>query len=394
MEHIATKSDFDGDRTFAFIWDIDKELSISSYGSNEKALLYGGFYSHGGGPVAAILITEPSTKNVLVENLTLEMWAEATIVVSETEDVILRNIKLERVGTYYFTDEKDKSSFFPSGIYPKNSSRILMEDIVMIDVLNIKGDRGGLHGFYCTRLADSEIRNCTLINVCGSAFKVRREPHGRGPNNIYIHDNECYYTGTSNLSPPGDDVQPGFLRYSGEYYNDDTPNCPSGIVIENNILHYPFVWENEGEDPNKAHAFKCSVSNKKACGDGVCADNPDKVKWVNNDIKYKWEKSELWTGRNTVAPSAPTQLNAISVGDNQVDLSWNHDMVNGERFIIHRKEKGKEYEAIRIVGADVTSYSDKGLKKSTQYTYRIKACHDAACSEYSNEATSSTIQKK
>jgi hypothetical protein len=60
--------------------------------------------------------------------------------------------------------------------------------------------------------------------------------------------------------------------------------------------------------------------------------------------------------------------------------------VNGERFVIQRKSGDEPYKAIRIVDSDVKSYSDKNLSASTRYTYRIKACHDAACSDYSNEA--------
>lgn len=389
-EHIATDSVV-VNKTCAFAWDIDKVLTLSTYGSSKKARLYGGFYSHYGGPVAAIAIQEPSTQTVLIENLIFEMWEEGAIILEETEDVTIRNIKIDKTGTYYFTDEEDRGAFMQAPIYPQAAKRVLIEHVEMTDAHNWFGDRGGLHGFYCTRMGDLEIRNCLLINICGSAFKIRRQPRDRSINNIHIHDNACYYTGLSNHVPEEESYQPGFLRYSGEFYKDGTRNCPNGIVIENNIFHYPFCWDNEGEDCSTATAMKCSVSNKKACGENACSDDPNKVRWINNDFKYRWEKTERWTGRNTTPPAAPTNLRCKAVSNSQIELTWKHDEVNGERFVIHRKSGNEPYKALRIVDAQAKSYSDKNLSAATRYTYRIKACHDATCSDYSNEVSASTF---
>lgn len=384
-EHKATESDV-VDKTCAFVWDINKALTLSTYGSPKKAKLYGGFYSHNGGPAAAIAIQEKSTKDVLIENLSFEMWEEGAIILEETEDVMIRNIKIDKTGTHYFTDEESRGAFMQAPIYPQATKRVLIENVEITDAHNWRGDRGGLHGFYCTRMGDLEIRNCLLINISGSAFKIRRQPRDRSSNNIYIHDNECYYTGLSSNVPDEESYQPGFLRYSGEYYNDGTPNCPTGVVIENNIFHYPFCWDNEGEDCRTAKAMKCSVSNKAACGKNACSDDT-KVRWINNDFKYQWEKTDRWTGRNTTPPSAPTNLTSVAVSDSQIDLTWEHDEVNGERFVIQRKSGDESYKALRIVDSHVKTYSDKNLSDSTRYTYRIKACHDAACSGYSNEVS-------
>ena len=47
------------ENTFAFVWDIDKALTISTYGSTEKARLYGGRHTHEGDPTQGIMITDP-----------------------------------------------------------------------------------------------------------------------------------------------------------------------------------------------------------------------------------------------------------------------------------------------------------------------------------------------
>ena len=268
--------------TYAFVWNIDKKLTISTYGPSEKAHLYGGKHTHEGGPVQAILIISPSSKEVLIENLYFEMWEVGTIMLFETEDIHIRNIKIDKVGPYFFPEEKIEGVYCAGVVYPKNSTRVLIEDIVMTNCHNNYGELGALHGFYCTRLNHSEIRNCYLKNVSGSPFKFRRSP----ANNVYVHNNKCYYTGVSAQTP--DQVQFGFVRYSG----DKKEGCPHSLVFENNIFHYPYCWSELGEDCTNAKAVKYSISNTTVCGKDAC-EKPENIKWINNDFKYQWEPENI-----------------------------------------------------------------------------------------------------
>ena len=265
--------------TYAFVWDLDRKLTFSTYGSDEKAHLYGGKHTHEGGPTQAILVISPSTQDVLIENLYFEMWEIGTVMTFDTEDVTIRNIKIDKIGPYYFPDEQVEGVYVAGVIYPKNSTRVLIEDIVMTNCHNNYEELGALHGFYCTRLSHSEIRNCYLENISGSAFKFRRSP----THHVYVHDNECYYTGLSTQTP--DQVQFGFVRYSG----DEKEGCPYALIIENNVFHYPYCWSEYGEDCRTAKAVKYSISNTKVCGEEACED-PQNVKWVNNDFRYVWEE--------------------------------------------------------------------------------------------------------
>lgn len=370
----------DDQTTFAFVWDIDKPLTISTYGSAEKARLYGaGYYTHSGGPGQAILIIEPSTQDVLIENLFFEMWELGTIMVFESEDVHIRNIKIDKVGPYYFPEEQTPGVYCAGVIYPKNSTRILIENVVMTNCHNNYEQVGDLHGFYCTRLSYSEIRNCFLQNISGSPFKFRR----REANNDYVHDNQCYYTGVSTQTPG--QVQFGFLRYSG----DPGGNCPYALVFENNIFHYPYVWIDR-EDPQTARAVHCTVSNETSCGSDACLDS-SKVKWINNDFKYQWEMSEYWTGPEIVPLLAPSNLTAVALSDKQVQLSWNDNSTDEDGFIIERTFGPTSFIKIGQVDSNVTSFTDRFLLQGgTFYTYRVKSFRGKMTSEWSNEATVTT----
>ena len=266
--------------TYAFVWDLDRKLTISTYGSEEKAHLYGGKHTHEGGPTQAILVIAPSTQDILIEHLFFEMWEIGTIMLFETEDVVIRDIRIDKVGPYYFPDEQTEGVYCAGVVYPKNSTRVLIEEVVMTNCHNNYAELGALHGFYCTRLNHSEIRNCYLKNVSGSPFKFRRSQ----ANNVYVHDNECYYTGVSTQTP--DQVQFGFVRYSG----DEKEGCPSALIFENNIFHYPYCWSELGEDCATAKAVKYSISNTTVCGENAC-ELPENIRWINNEFKFEWEES-------------------------------------------------------------------------------------------------------
>ncbi|MBU2491701.1 MAG: T9SS type A sorting domain-containing protein [Bacteroidetes bacterium] len=377
-----TVSLYGDDRTtFAFIWDINKELLISTYGSDEKAKLDGtGYFLHDGGPGAAILVIEPSKQNVIIENLYFEMWIESTIMLFETEDVILRNIKINKIGPYYFPDEKTTGVYCAGVVYPKNSTRVLIENIEMTNCHNNFEELDDLHGFYCTRLNNSEIRNCYLANISGSPFKFRRSQ----ANNVYVHDNECYYTGVSTQTD--NQVQFGFLRYSG----DPGGNCPYALTFENNIFHYPYLWVERGENPETSYAIKCSISNITSCGADAC-DDSTKVKWINNDFKFKWELTDKWNGGEILALNSPGDLLAVAVSNKQIDLTWIDNSENEEGFKIERKSHGSSYWDVGKVDANVTSHSDRFfLNSSTEYTYRVVAYYENITSPPSNEVTVTT----
>jgi hypothetical protein len=368
--------------TFAFIWDINKELLISTYGSDEKAKLDGtGYYLHNGGPGAEILVIEPSKQNVIIENLFFEMWIESTIMLFETEDVIIRNIQINKIGPYYFPEEKTPGVYCAGVVYPKNSTRILIERVEMTNCHNNFNELDDLHGFYCTRLNQSEIRNCYLANISGSPFKFRRSQ----ANNVYVHDNECYYTGVSTQTK--DQIQFGFLRYSGDPGGD----CPYALTFENNIFHYPYIWPEYGENPETAYAIKCSISNETSCGSDAC-DDSTKVKWINNDFKFEWELTDKWNGGLIVILNSPSNLSAVAVSDRQIDLTWEDNSDNEEGFKIERKSGESSYWSVGKVAANIISYSDQFIMNPlTEYTYRVRAYYEQTTSAPSNEVTETTL---
>jgi hypothetical protein len=91
------------------------------------------------------------------------------------------------------------------------------------------------------------------------------------------------------------------------------------------------------------------------------------------------------------APAAPTDLTAVPVSRTRIDLSWTDNSSNEDQFKIERSSDGVSFTQIATVGANVTSYSNNGLRRNTTYHYRVRASNSGGNSAYSNVATATTL---
>jgi fibronectin type III domain protein len=89
-----------------------------------------------------------------------------------------------------------------------------------------------------------------------------------------------------------------------------------------------------------------------------------------------------------VAPlSAPTNLIANSTTSKKIDLAWTDSSAGESGFKIERSSNGKSYSQIATVGANVTAFSDTGLRSGRKYYYRVRAYSGTSNSAYSNIAS-------
>jgi len=98
-----------------------------------------------------------------------------------------------------------------------------------------------------------------------------------------------------------------------------------------------------------------------------------------------------WRFTTIQVPIPPSGLTATTVSSSQIDLAWTDNSTNETGFKIERKTgAGGAYSQIDTVGANVTSYSDKGLSASTPYYYHVCAFNALGDSEYSNQTSATT----
>lgn len=92
-------------------------------------------------------------------------------------------------------------------------------------------------------------------------------------------------------------------------------------------------------------------------------------------------------------PSAPSNLVAMAVSSRRIDLSWVDNSDNEDRFRIDRSsDGGVTWYFLTYVDANVTTYSNIGLDKATEYCYQVRAENSYGYSEYSNIAKATTLE--
>jgi pimeloyl-ACP methyl ester carboxylesterase len=91
------------------------------------------------------------------------------------------------------------------------------------------------------------------------------------------------------------------------------------------------------------------------------------------------------------APAPPGDLHATSASAAEIDLAWTDNSDNETAFSIERKTGNGSFAQIATVAADVTAYASAGLRANTAYTYRVRAKNAGGSSDYTNEASATTL---
>jgi len=91
-------------------------------------------------------------------------------------------------------------------------------------------------------------------------------------------------------------------------------------------------------------------------------------------------------------PNVPNNLNATPIAQTQMRLTWTDNAYNEEGFHLERKKSGESFQPVADITDDETTYTDTRLQADMTYTYRIRAYNSRGNSEYSNEATATTLK--
>jgi len=115
----------------------------------------------------------------------------------------------------------------------------------------------------------------------------------------------------------------------------------------------------------------------------IRAYNPGGVSGYSNETTTK-------TLPNPPAP--PRQLTVATISNRQLNLAWKDSSNNENGFKIERKTGlNGTYNDLAVVNANVKTYADSTLAGKTAYFYRVRAFNAGGNSEYSNEATATTL---
>ena len=93
---------------------------------------------------------------------------------------------------------------------------------------------------------------------------------------------------------------------------------------------------------------------------------------------------------------APTHLFAKAISPSEVELSWKDNSAVEDGFIVERRPGYQgTYQVIDEIAPDITLYRDKSrsLKYDTTYYYRVAYYKGNELSDYSNVASTTTLEK-
>ena len=92
-------------------------------------------------------------------------------------------------------------------------------------------------------------------------------------------------------------------------------------------------------------------------------------------------------------PPPPTHLTATALSSSRIDLAWQDNSSNETGFRVQRRVDGSDnWIEIGTTAANINTFSDEGLEPHTLYHFRVLAFSANAASEFSNEATTMTLQ--
>lgn len=110
---------------------------------------------------------------------------------------------------------------------------------------------------------------------------------------------------------------------------------------------------------------------------------------TTDGIIFSEYSTEVTISAAPVTINAPSNLSAVYIGDNKVQLIWTDNSNNESGFIIERRDNtsGTSFMVISQTAENVTLFVNSGVISQRNYTYRVAATDGVILSSYSNEVT-------
>ena len=240
-------------------------------------------------------------------------------------------------------------------------------------------------------------------------FVIERQTNGTGSFSTIavVGTNVTAYTDTGSLANKtyAYRVRAYNMGGSSAYSNVATattvPNAPTGLSASPSATQISLHWTDNSSVEDGFKIERSTDGTNYAQIDAVGANVVNYADTtVSLDAQY-WYRVRSYNGAGdtsysnvataTTVPNAPTSLSATPAGT-QVALAWTDNANTELGFVIERQTNGTgSFSTIRVVGSNVTAYTDTGSLANKTYSYRVRAYNGAGYSVYSNVATASTV---
>ena len=115
-----------------------------------------------------------------------------------------------------------------------------------------------------------------------------------------------------------------------------------------------------------------------------------RVRATNTEGDSTWSNvAEVTTPAGSV-PDAPTDLTAVTLSLNAIELAWTDNADDELGYEVGRSLDGVSFTLVATLPADSATWVAEGLAPDTLYYFRVRATGEEGNSEYSNVASAST----
>jgi hypothetical protein len=181
-------------------------------------------------------------------------------------------------------------------------------------------------------------------------------------------------------------INPAILKYEGT--NKDIRFWqPGNIILEESLKLPDSLSDGNYEVGIRIPDQAASISGNPAyCVQFANLGLWDQLHGIN------WLNQFITVGKadTLIVPHTPDNLTAITISDEQIDLSWSNSSADEVLFELYRSENGSgNWELIYAGEIGSETYSDFNVSPGNTYTYIIRAVNAEAKSDWSEEANAS-----
>jgi hypothetical protein len=230
---------------------------------------------------------------------------------------------------------------------------------------------------------------------------------------IYLHSATLADSAT-----PGESL-PLSLTFINEGFAAPTQYTPIQVVLTHTVSGIQTALDYQGTRDDIRYwlpgevSLQGSVEIPVFLGDGnysVAIRFPDRDEGLAGNPAYSiqlanvgmWEEEKglnhlnhivsVGTGGAGSLPAAPSTLEASTVSETEITLSWTDGSDNETGFELMRATGEPDiWEPLAIVGPDVESFPDTGARKGKLHSYIIRAVNEFGASDWSDSAQAVTL---